>query len=57
MTLTTAVYQWADLARVLADYERCTTAHRQGRSDPLEPGEEKLTPEKRRVLQYGGVVA
>ena len=57
VTLTTAVYQWADLARVLADYERHTKAHRDGRSDPLEPGEDKLTPEKRRVLHYGGVVA
>ena len=57
VTLTTACYQWADLARVLEEYERCTTANREGAQDPCEPGEDRLTPEKRRVMQYPGVVA
>ena len=56
-TLTTAIYHWADLAAVLEEYERCTTAHRQGRRDPPEPGEAALPDGKRRVLQYSGVVA
>ena len=56
-TLTTAIYHWADLAAVLEEYERCTTAHRHGRSDPPEPGESALPANKRRVLQYSGVVA
>ena len=38
-TLTTAIYHWADLAAVLEEYERRTTALRQGRRDPPEPGE------------------
>ena len=45
------------MAAVLEEYERCTTAHRHGRSDPPEPGEAALPANKRRVLQYPGVVA
>ena len=45
------------MAAVLEEYERCTTAHRHGRSDPPEPGEAALPANKRRVLQYSGVVA
>ena len=56
-TLTTAIYQWQDLAELLETYERETTARRGGRRDPLEPSELRLTPHKRRVLRYPGVVA
>ena len=31
--------------------------HREGRSDPLEPGEDKVPEDKRRVMQLSGVVA
>ena len=57
VTLTTAIYHWADLADVLEEYERRTTANRHGRRDPDEPGEAALPDHKRRVLQYSGVVA
>ena len=57
VTLTTAIYHWADLAGVLEDYERFTTANRHGRSDPFEPGEEALPAHTRRVQRYSGVVA
>ena len=57
ITLTTAIYQWDDLARVLEKYEEGIAAYRQGRRDPVEPGQEDLPPFKRRVLQYSGVVA
>ena len=56
-TLTTAIYQWQDLAQVLEVYERETTKRRGGRQDPWEPSERKLSPHKRRVLRYPGVVA
>ena len=38
VTLTTAIYHWDDLAAVLGEYERCTTALRHGRSDHWGPG-------------------
>ena len=57
VTLTTAIYQWDDLAKILEQYESGTDQYRQGRRDPLEPGEEDLPPKKRRVMQYTGVVA
>ena len=57
ITLTTAIYHWSDLASVLREYEECTTACRGGRRDPWEPGEEQVPAEKRRVLNYTGVVA
>jgi hypothetical protein len=56
-TLTTAIYQWQDLAKILEKYEVAVTQRRQGRSDPLEPAERKLSAERRRVLKYPGVVA
>ena len=56
-TLTTAIYQWQDLAQILETYERQTLARRGGRNDPLEPSEARLDPHMRRVLQYPGVVA
>ena len=49
VTLTTAIYQWADLARVLEEYEDFTSRQRQGRMDPAEPGEDKLPAQKRRA--------
>ena len=52
VTLTTAIYHWADLVKVLEEYERGTTAFRDGRNDPAEPGEDDLPDHKRRVLQY-----
>ena len=57
ITLTTAIYHWDDLATLLREYEARTTARRGGRSDPLEPGEEKVHGDKRRVLHYIGIVA
>ena len=57
ITLTTAIYHWRDLANVLREYEKCTTACRGGRRDPFEPGEEQVAEEKRRVQIYTGVVA
>ena len=57
ITLTTAIYHWADLANVLREYEESTTACRGGRRDPLEPGESSIPEAKRRVLNYTGVVA
>ena len=57
VTLTTAIYQWADLARVLEEYEKSTRKNRQGRTDPPEPGEETIPAQKRRVQVYTGVVA
>ena len=57
VTLTTAIYHWADLACMLEQYERSTTALRDGRMDPLEPGEDRVPLAKRRVCQYPGVVA
>ena len=57
VTLTTAVYQWDDLAQVLEKYEKGIEQYRHGRRDPLEPGEEALPDRKRRALQYAGVVA
>ena len=56
-TLTTAIYHWQDLAKILEKYEVAVTERRQGRSDPLEPAERKLSAERRRVLKYPGVVA
>jgi hypothetical protein len=56
-TLTTAIYRWKDLAKVLAEYERCTQGYSSGVPDPLEPGEHKIPVDKLRVLKYGGVVA
>ena len=56
-TLTTAIYQWQDLAQILETYEKETLAKRKGRNDPLEPSEARLDPHMRRVLQYPGVVA
>ena len=56
-TLTTAIYHWQDLAKILEKYEVAVTQRRQGRSDPLEPAERKLSAERRRVLKYPGVVA
>ena len=57
VTLTTAIYHWQDLAAVLRDYDAGTKRHRGGRSDPLEPGEDKVPEDKRRVVQLSGVVA
>ena len=57
ITLTTAIYHWRDLANVLREYEKFTTACRGGRRDPFEPGEEQVAEEKRRVQIYTGVVA
>ena len=57
ITLTTAIYHWDDLGRLLREYEARTTAHRGGRCDPLEPGEDKVPEDKRRVLQHIGAVA
>ena len=56
ITLTTAIYHWADLGNILREYEERTTACRGGRQDPLEPGEEQVVTEKRCVLNYTGVV-
>ena len=56
-TLTTAIYHWQDLAKILENYELAVTQRRQGRTDPLEPSERKLSVERRRVLKYPGVVA
>ena len=56
-TLTTAIYHWQDLAKILERYEAAVTQRRHGRSDPLEPSERKLSVERRRVLKYPGVVA
>ena len=56
-TFTTAIYHWQDLAAVLRDYEEGTKRYREGRSDPLEPGEDKVPEDKRRVVQLSGVVA
>ena len=56
-TLTTAIYHWQDLALVLEQYETQTMRRRGGRLDPLEPGEKKLSAQRRRVLRYPGVVA
>ena len=56
-TLTTAIYHWDDLAKCLQKYETAVRSHRGGRSDPLEPSESQLSEERRRVLQYPGVVA
>jgi hypothetical protein len=56
-TLTTAIYQWQDLAQILETYEKETLTRRGGRNDPLEPSEARLDPHMRRVLQYPGVVA
>ena len=56
-TLTTAIYQWQDLATILENYELAVTQRRQGRTDPLEPSERKLSAQRRRVLKYPGVVA
>ena len=57
ITLTTAIYHWDDLARLLREYEACTKELRGGRQDLLEPGENKVPADKRRVLQYIGLVA
>jgi endonuclease/exonuclease/phosphatase family metal-dependent hydrolase len=57
VTLTTAIYHWPDLACILEQYEKSTTALRHGRMDPLEPGEDRVPLAKRRVCQYPGVVA
>ena len=57
ITLTTAIYHWADLSNLLREYDECTTTLRGDRRDPLEPGEEQVPIEKRRVLQLTGVVA
>ena len=56
-TLTTAIYRWSDLAKCLENYETATVTRRGGRSDPLEPSEKQLSPERRRVLRFPGVVA
>ena len=56
-TLTTAIYHWRNLAQVLEKYEKAVTKRRQGRRDPLEPSERKLSAHRRRVLKYPGVVA
>ena len=56
-TLTTAIYHWSDLAKCLENYETATVTRRGGRSDPLEPSEKQLSPERRRVLRFPGVVA
>ena len=56
-TLTTAIYHWSDLAKCLENYETASVTRRGGRSDPLEPSEKQLSPERRRVLRYPGVVA
>ena len=56
-TLTTAIYHWQDLAEVLEKYDKAVTQRRHGRRDPLEPAERKLSPHRRRVLKYPGVVA
>ena len=56
-TLTTAIYHWQDLAKILEKYEVAVTQRRHGRADPLEPSERKLSVERRRVLKYPGVVA
>ena len=57
LTLTTATYQWDDLAKCLEMYENAVKCRRGGRSDPLEPSEKQLSEERRRVLRYPGVVA
>ena len=46
ITLTTAIYHWADLGKILREYEESTTECRGGRQDPLEPGEEQVAAEK-----------
>ena len=56
-TLTTAIYHWSDLAKCLENYETATVTRRGGRSDPLEPSEKQVSPERRRVLRFPGVVA
>ena len=56
-TLTTAIYHWQDLATVLETYETEVTRRRDGRMDPLEPSERRLSAQRRRVLKYPGVVA
>lgn len=57
MTLTTAIYHWADLRQWLREYEERTTELTGGRRDPREPGEDKVPDDKRRVLRYPGTVA
>ena len=57
ITLTTAIFHWADLAKLLREYEERSTALREGRRDPLEPVEERIPENKRRVLHYIGVAA
>ena len=57
LTLTTAIYHWDDLRTILQEYDQCTTLLRDGRRDPLEPGEEILPEAKRLVQAYPGVVA
>ena len=52
ITLTTAVYHWDDLAKCLEKFEKAVKSRRGGRSDPLEPGERKLSEERRRVLPW-----
>ena len=56
-TLTTAIYHWDDLAQCLEQYEAAVRKRRGDRVDPLEPAERQLSPERRRVLRYPGVVA
>ena len=40
-TLTTAIYHWQDLAKILEKYEVAAAQRRQGRSDPLESAERR----------------
>ena len=55
-TLTTAIYHWSNLAKCLENYETASVTRRGGRSDALNPSKKQLSPERRRVLRFPGVV-
>ena len=57
ITLTTAIYHWDDLSRLLLEYEARSMVRRGGRRGPFEPGEDEILEDIRRVLQYIGLVA
>ena len=47
LTFTTAIFYWADLERLLRDYEERIAMFRGGRRDPLEPGEDRVPEDGR----------
>ena len=42
LTFTTAIFYWADLERLLRNYEERVAMFRGGRQDPLELGEDRV---------------